>query len=243
MTADESAPDPPPRLTPRRLLGGIKLGWAIRKAYRGQLEPGSGAPAGGVFLNERASALAHRARDLAGSDLDDAAAAAELAALASGHEYDLQVAAASLEDFRALRVHDRAWRLAVGALNGGQVPAVAEEDDARFQALEEWESRPAEERYAVLLTAAPELAEIAATVQSEGYERLPIPARVQAVFDARGPTHAEEVSRQLRLDDPRTRVRFAVDEVLGPASDWRDDPVLGTSAAIFFAVGWVLGQA
>jgi hypothetical protein len=94
VSADDDRPGQPPPLTPRRLLAGIKLGWALRKGYRSQLDDPAADPSTLGLLNERSSAIVDQAGKSAGSDFDDRTATGKLAEIAAGHPYDLRVAVA-----------------------------------------------------------------------------------------------------------------------------------------------------
>jgi hypothetical protein len=218
------------------LVTGIRLGWALRKGYRRQLDDDGDASLGGPWLNERSRALVQRAEELADGGPDDQAAAAELAAMGDRHEYDLRVAIAHLAHWHHVdRVHDQAWRVALGAQHAGPVPAIAESDETRFLALEAWEARSESERFAMLVDVEPRLAGIVEVAREEDYDRLPLPAQLQAVVDARGPEAVAELLAGIPGGERQLRVRSAVDALLGPGSDHRDDPVAGSAAAAFFA--------
>lgn len=175
-----------------------------------------------VKLTVSEAAIGSRALGLAEEGREDQGAVADLQAMASSAHDALDHARTSLLQAgpREQRVVDRAIRLLDAALSSRPVEPAPPQLEERLRALEQWQRQTPEQRFRQLAALDPRLAELAD--QARQTPSGPGPAGYSLTANLR--THRDPHSFAAIL-----RRTYSV---IGPLSDHRDDPLLGSNTVV-----------
>jgi hypothetical protein len=134
-------------ITPRRIPRLIRLGWALRKADKGQdLDADSPCI---VMFDEHSSAIFKSALSLAAEERKDPAAVAELVGMGKRHKRALRVAALGARQRGAHREsspYNLAHRLLQAAITDSPVKPVKRDEQERLDLLDEFQELPGPRR-------------------------------------------------------------------------------------------------
>jgi hypothetical protein len=187
-----------------------------------------------VMLDDRASRVVHRARELAHEGREDQAAVAELSAVANGRRRALRRAERASRQggmHRESRAFDRMHRLLKAAATGGALEPVSPADAQLFDTLAQFfdRKRPFDEIWTDLVAREPLLLHVEKDVRA---------GRYGPAYDAADYETTEVDDEQRRVRGERARLSLELMErlrkLLGPQAA-NADPVIRSRKARDFA--------